>query len=204
MCGACGHHVNENQPAVSYDVRVHPLVNGPAEYMNRYGRAETGKHDGAKQDSVSVMMYHSHAAHDCIESVNDMMVDAVLKLKNLAFVRVHARIGSNEFGFSLKMFEGCLGIALKDKGTHNMLEAHHDNTIVAVLSTSLEDRIGFSIPVLVSPDDELVAEFTHRQAYQAVLQKAELKFEVAGGYEKAWSVRLNALVTHYVNTSFKI
>ena len=203
-CSACGGNIDECQSAVSYDVRVLPIASGATECSQLYGTTKNGETARLQQDSVSDMTYHSHARQKCIEYVNAAMAGTAIELKDLALVRVHARVGNDEFNFPLRRFDNYLGLALNDDGTNKMLEAHHEGMVVAVLSSKLEDDVGFSVPTLVSPDDELVAEYVKSQEYQTALQEAEREFEAAGGYKKAWSVRQNALITHYAKTSIKI
>ena len=185
--------------------------NSAAEYQRQYGDGNSGelmKHQfndmitnvptsivsaHVQRNGVTATTYHSHDNQNCIETVNASMSDTALGLEGLMFVRMHAKIGKKKkFDLLLYNIEGHLDILVSNEDTHKMFEAHHAGNIITAVSSKLKSSTALNIPILLSPDNGLVAEYVKSPQYRAVLQKAEQEFRDAGGYGKDWPVRLNA------------
>ena len=222
-CSACGGKIDKKLSITSYDVRVKPQTQYRTDNVAEYSRLRETSNTGSWIDStakdmsanfanawnekrgVSAAVYHSHGYRDCLEQVNTAMADVAVGQQNLMSVWVHNKVGKKrKFDYSLQNYGDTIDMPLDNAGVHKVLEAHHAGNIVTILSSRLEGHIGFSIPILVLPDNELVTEYIKSPQYQAILQKAEQEFKDTGGYGKDWPVKLNALTTYYRNTIFKI
>lgn len=221
-CSACGGKIDKKLSIVSYDVRVRPptrrRADNVAEYTRLHGTSNTGDLVGGymrdmsanmanaweEQRGVSAAQYNSHGNRDCLEQVNAAMADAAVRQQNLMAVWVHNKVGKKQkYDYSLQNYDGCLDLPLNNAGVHKVLEALHARNLVIVVSSRLEGRAGFLVPMLLPVDDELVADYVKSLQYQAVLQKAEQEFKASGGYGKDWPVKLKALSKYYINTIIK-